>query len=306
LKVFARGEQESRMQPVDVRRAVELSCKMADNVIRHRARLLMDFEPVGAVEASESRLCQVFLNLLLNAAQAIPEGVSVGEHEIRVRIRALGAEKVSVEVSDTGVGMPADVLARAFDPFFTTKPVGEGTGLGLSICHGIIESMGGTIVAESELGRGSTFRVVLRAAQREAEPLRQPTVAQPTPRARILVVDDEPNVTTALQRSLATEHDVATANSAQAALKLMVGEGSRFDLVLCDVMMPGMTGMDLYAELGRQAPEMLGRLVFMTGGAFTPRAVAFLRDVPNPTLSKPLDLGQLRALVGRAAMEAQR
>jgi PAS domain S-box-containing protein len=308
LKVFARGEQESRMQAVDVRRAVELACKMADNVIRHRARLVMDFEPVAPVEAIESRLCQVFLNLLLNAAQAIPENLGPSEHEIRVRLRSVGASQISVEVTDTGVGMTPEVLARAFDPFFTTKPVGEGTGLGLSICHGIIESMGGTITAESQPNRGSTFRVVLRAAAREVESQSRLTLVAPPPsaRARILVVDDEPNVTTALQRSLSSEHEVATANSAQVALRMMVNEGGQFDLVLCDVMMPGMTGMDLYAEVGRQVPEMLGRMVFMTGGAFTPRAVAFLRDVPNPTLSKPLDLGQLRALVGRAAVEASR
>ncbi|CAM3299802.1 PAS domain S-box protein [Corallococcus soli] len=302
LKVFARGEQESRPMPVDVRRSVELACKMADNVIRHRARLITEFEPVPAVEASEARLCQVFLNLLLNAAQAIPEDPSsVTEHEIRAIIRQGEPGKVVVEVRDTGVGMTPEVLGRIFDPFFTTKAVGVGTGLGLSICHGIIESMGGSIHAESVPGQGSTFRVVLRSAQHEPDLYpRLSATAQAGARARILVVDDEPNVTVALQRSLATEHEVATANSAQAALRL-VNEGGRFDLILCDVMMPGMTGMDLYFELGRSAPEQAGRMVFMTGGAFTPRTVSFLRDVPNLKLSKPLDLTQLRELVGRSA-----
>jgi PAS domain S-box-containing protein len=302
LKVFARGEQESRLMPVDVRRAVELACKMADNVIRHRARLVTEFEPVAPVEASESRLCQVFLNLLLNAAQAIPEdGAPTQDHEIRVVIRTEDRGRVVVEVRDSGVGMTPEVLGRIFDPFFTTKPVGVGTGLGLSICHGIIESMGGSIHAESELGKGSTFRVVLRAATHELEVLpRLSASLQANARARILVVDDEPNVTLALQRSLAADHEVATANSAQAALRL-VSEGSRFDLILCDVMMPGMTGMDLYHELGRCAPEQAGRMVFMTGGAFTPRTVTFLRDVPNLKISKPLDLTQLRELVGRSA-----
>ncbi|MFP2929240.1 PAS domain S-box protein [Pyxidicoccus sp. 3LG] len=302
LKVFARGEQETRLMPVDVRRAVELACKMADNVIRHRARLVTEFEPVAPVEASESRLCQVFLNLLLNAAQAIPEeGPVAQDHEIRVVIRAGERGRVVVEVRDTGVGMTPEVLGRIFDPFFTTKPVGVGTGLGLSICHGIIESMGGSIQAESEPGRGSTFRVVLCAATRELEVLpRLAAAMQANARAKILVVDDEPNVTLALQRSLAADHEVATANSAQAALRL-VSEGVRFDLILCDVMMPGMTGMDLYNELGRCAPEQAGRMVFMTGGAFTPRTVSFLRDVPNLKISKPLDLTQLRELVGRSA-----
>ncbi|GHG98104.1 hypothetical protein GCM10012319_63360 [Comamonas sp. KCTC 72670] len=302
LKVFARGEQEARLMPVDVRRAVELACKMADNVIRHRARLVTEFEPVAPVEASESRLCQVFLNLLLNAAQAIPEEGTPGvEHEIRVVIRGGEKDRVVVEVRDTGMGMAPEVLSRIFDPFFTTKPVGVGTGLGLSICHGIVESMGGSIQADSELGRGSTFRVVLCAATRELEVLpRLAAAMQANARARILVVDDEPNVTLALQRSLAADHEVATANSAQAALRL-VSDGGRFDLILCDVMMPGMTGMDLYHELGRCAPEQAGRMVFMTGGAFTPRTVTFLREVPNAKISKPLDLTQLRELVGRSA-----
>jgi PAS domain S-box-containing protein len=298
LKTFARGQQEEQLGPVDVSRAVELACKMADNVIKHRARLVTQFEPVPAVRGNESRLCQVFLNLLLNAAHAIPEDGAV-EHEIRVVIREQGPGEVVVEVRDDGMGMTPEVQARIFDPFFTTKAVGEGTGLGLSICHGIIDSMGGRISVESMPGRGSTFRVHLGVASSAAQP-RQESQPVPTPgRARILVVDDEPYVTRALHRSLSAEHEVATANGARAALSLVDG-GSRFDLILCDVMMPGMTGMDLYAELNRLAPDQARRVVFMTGGAFTPRALSFLQEVPNPKLSKPLDLRQLRALVGRS------
>jgi CheY-like chemotaxis protein len=131
--------------------------------------------------------------------------------------------------------------------------------------------------------------------------VRQEPAPVPAPgRARILVVDDEPYVTRALQRSLSPEHEVATVNGARAALKLLE-QGHRYDLILCDVMMPGMTGMDLYAELNRSAPDQAQRVVFMTGGAFTPRALSFLQEVSNPKLSKPLDLRQLRALVGRSA-----
>ncbi|QRN96079.1 PAS domain S-box protein [Archangium violaceum] len=302
LKTFARGQQEDRLGPVEVSKAVELACKMADNVIKHRARLVTQFEPVPSVQGNESRLCQVFLNLLLNAAHAIPEG-DARDHEIRVVIREGSAGDVVVEVRDTGSGMSPEVQARIFDPFFTTKAVGEGTGLGLSICHGIIDSMGGRIGVESTLGKGSTFRVHLGVAgvpvEKRAEPAPVPSVG----RARILVVDDEPYVTRALQRSLTPEHEVATVNGARAALKMLDG-GSRFDLILCDVMMPGMTGMDLYAELNRFAPDQAQRVVFMTGGAFTPRALSFLQEVPNAKLSKPLDLRQLRALVGRSAQNA--
>jgi PAS domain S-box-containing protein len=298
LKTFARGQQEDRLGPVEVSRAVELACKMADNVIKHRARLVTQFDPVPAVQGNESRLCQVFLNLLLNAAHAIPEG-DVREHEIRVIIREGSAGEVVVEVRDTGVGMTPEVQARIFDPFFTTKAVGEGTGLGLSICHGIIDSMGGRISVESAPGRGSTFRVYLGVAGASADSRPEPVAMPAVARARILVVDDEPYVTRALQRSLSPEHEVSTVNGARAALKVME-QGNRFDLILCDVMMPGMTGMDFYAELSRSAPDQAQRIVFMTGGAFTPRALSFLQEVPNPKLSKPLDLRQLRELVARA------
>ena len=299
LKTFARGQQEDRLGPVEVSKAVELACKMADNVIKHRARLVTKFEPVPSVQGNESRLCQVFLNLLLNAAHAIPEG-DAKDHEIRVVIRESGAGEVVVEVRDTGVGMPPEVQARIFDPFFTTKPVGEGTGLGLSICHGIIDSMGGRIAVESQPGKGSIFCVSLGVAATPAEVQAEAAPVPTAGRARILVVDDEPYVTRALQRSLSPDHEVATVNGARAALKLM-DQGNRFDLILCDVMMPGMTGMDLYAELNRAAPDQAQRVVFMTGGAFTPRALSFLQEVANPKLSKPLDLRQLRALVSRSA-----
>jgi CheY-like chemotaxis protein len=242
--------------------------------------------------------------------QAIPEGEPAERHEISVRLRTGAPGQVVVEVKDTGVGMTQEVLSRVFDPFFTTKAVGEGTGLGLSICHGIIESMGGAISAESKPGQGSTFRVVLRTASQESEHLARPTLrlavaGMSAPRARVLVVDDEPHVTTALQRALGGEHDISTAHSVRDALR-MLGEGRRFDVILCDVMMPGMTGMDLYAELGRAAPDMAGRVVFMTGGAFTPRAVSFLKEVPNPTLGKPLNLEELRMLVTQRVVEAPR
>ncbi len=302
LKTFARGQQEDRLGPVEVSRAVELACKMADNVIKHRARLVTQFESVPSVQGNESRLCQVFLNLLLNAAHAIPEG-DAKDHEIRVIIREGSTGEVVVEVRDTGMGMTPEVQARIFDPFFTTKAVGEGTGLGLSICHGIIDSMGGRIGVESAPGRGSSFRVHLGVAGTPVETRPEPEPVPAPGRARLLVVDDEPYVTRALQRSLSPEHEVVTVNGARAALKLL-DQGSRYDLILCDVMMPGMTGMDLYMELCRTAPDQAQRIVFMTGGAFTPRALSFLQEVPNPKLSKPLDLRQLRTLVGRSAQPA--
>ncbi len=294
LKTFSRTE-DSHLSQVDVERVLESSINMTGNEIRHRAQLVRDYGVVPAVECNESRLGQVFLNLLVNAAQAIPEG-HASSNEIRVSTRVDSAGRVQIEISDTGSGIPAEHLSRIFDPFFTTKPVGVGTGLGLAICHGIVTGLGGELSVESTLGKGTTFRVALPAAsaQAKADPAPEPEVrVRP---GRILVVDDEPLVGKALKRVLGPKHDVVLATSAKQGLE-HVAHGERFDVILCDVMMPEMTGMELHAELLRVAPELAARVVFVTGGTFTEQAREFLDRVPNGRLEKPIDPGELaRAL----------
>ncbi|AKF81553.1 histidine kinase [Myxococcus fulvus 124B02] len=163
LRTFSRGDDEVATA-VNLQAVLESAITMARGELKMRAQITRDFGDVPPVEGSEGRFGQVFLNLLINAAHAIPEGKP--EHnEVRVVLRASG-DRVIVEVSDTGVGMTPEVRARIFDPFFTTKPVGEGTGLGLSICHGIVTGFGGDISVESEVGRGSTFRVSLPVGHR--------------------------------------------------------------------------------------------------------------------------------------------
>jgi PAS domain S-box-containing protein len=296
LRTFSRGDEAQR-GPVNLRRILELSCNMVWNEIRHRARLVKDFGAVPPVDADESRLGQVFVNLLLNAAQAIPEG-QAEENEIRIVTRTDAQGWVVVEVRDTGSGIPPENLGRIFDPFFTTKPVGMGTGLGLSICHGIVTSFGGKISVESQLGQGSLFRVVLPPARSEERPRESPAplAAPASRRARILLVDDEPAVCASLQRLLASEHDVVGVTRARDAIARLES-GEEFDVILCDLMMPEMTGMELYAEIRRILPALLDRIVFLTGGAFTPRAQAFLEEVPNPRLEKPVDMRTLRAMI---------
>jgi CheY-like chemotaxis protein len=194
--------------------------------------------------------------------------------------------------------MPPEVLSRLFTPFFTTKPVGVGTGLGLSICHRIVTSFGGSIDVTSELGKGTSFRISLPPARAEASE-NVPDVAVDVAarrRGRILVVDDEPTIAKAIQRTLATEHEVVAIGSADEALKRITA-GERFDVILCDLMMPQMTGMDLHAELSRVALEQAGRMIFLTGGAFTPQARAFLDKIPNQRVEKPFDVGHLRSLI---------
>ncbi|MCY1076441.1 PAS domain-containing protein [Archangium lansingense] len=168
LRTLSRDEGE-QLSDVDVRGVIESSLGLVRHELRHRARLVKELEPVPVVRASEGRLGQVLLNLLINAAHAIPDG-RPGDNEVRVRLRAI-AGHVVIEVLDTGSGIPPEVRDRIFDPFFTTKPVGMGTGLGLSICHGIVTGMGGDITVESEVGRGSTFRITLPIPQAAPEDL---------------------------------------------------------------------------------------------------------------------------------------
>jgi two-component system NtrC family sensor kinase len=158
LKTFSRDNEDQRGL-VDVRGVLDSCVNMAWSEIRHRARLEKDYGEVPLVEANESRLGQIFLNLLVNAAQAIAHG-DARKNEIRISTRHEG-EAVVVAVRDTGAGISEENLSRLFEPFFTTKPVGVGTGLGLSICHGIVTGMGGRITVDSQLGQGTTFRVFL-------------------------------------------------------------------------------------------------------------------------------------------------
>jgi signal transduction histidine kinase len=296
LKVFSRPE-EDKGGPVDIQRVMESTLRMAGNEIRHRARLVTNYGNTPPVHASESRLGQVFLNLVVNAAQAIAEG-HAASNEIRISTFTDSDGNCVIEIADTGSGMTPDVQARIFTTFFTTKPIGVGTGLGLSICHSIVTGFGGTIEVRSEPRKGTTFRIALPPACGEVPEAAPPLVldvAAPR-RGKILLIDDEPMVTKALLRTLSPEHDVVGTGSADEALE-RIGSGERFDVILCDLMMPQMTGMDLHAELSQVAGEQASRMIFLTGGAFTPRAQAFLEETSNRCIEKPFEIRHLRALI---------
>jgi PAS domain S-box-containing protein len=301
LKVFSRVD-ERRPSALDVRASIQAALSLAANEIRHRARLALDLSPVPPVSAEEGRLGQLFLNLIVNAAQAIAEGAAE-KNEIRVTTRHQADDLVRVEVSDTGAGIPSELLGRIFDPFFTTKPVGVGTGLGLAICHAIVADLGGRIEVESAPGEGTTFRVLLPPASRavDASSLAPPAGRPAAKRGAILVVDDEPLILKTIAPLLAPEHDVVCESRADVALE-RIRAGQRFDAILCDLMMPEMTGIDLHSALLEIAPAQAQAMLFLTGGAFTARGRAFLERVSNPTLEKPFDaavlLQRVRQLVG--------
>jgi CheY-like chemotaxis protein len=229
------------------------------------------------------------------AAQAIEEG-SVQQNEIRVRTWARGDE-VMAEIADTGVGISRENLDHLFDPFFTTKQVGVGSGLGLSICHNIITTMGGAISVESKPGEGTRFTVMLpvsRAPVVEKAAEDEERAAAPGARGRFLIVDDEAHIGEAMERMLSDEHDTVFVESGARAMKLLE-QDQTFDGVICDLMMPDVTGMDLHNWLADRNRELANRMIFITGGAFTPRAKAFLNQVENPRLEKPFDPRNLKA-----------
>jgi len=254
------------------------------------------------VEANESRMGQVFLNLLVNAVEALPEG-PVDRNRIWIRTFTDEAGRAVVEVSDDGPGIPAGDLPYIFDPFFSTKQ-GDGSGLGLPVCHNIVTTAGGEITVESVEGRGTTFRVVLPPASRSREVVHEtprPERTGTAPRARVLIVDDEPLVAKSIRRAL-RHHDVTVVHGGSEAVELLTGDdGASFDVVLCDIMMPEVTGMDVHDAVRERAPGREEIIVFMTGGAFTPRARAFLDSVPNRRIEKPFDVSVVRDIVDEHA-----
>ncbi len=299
LKLFSRTESEQKTV-VDLNRVLDSAARMTSHATRQSATLVRDYGEIPGVLANESRLSQVFLNLIINAAQAIPEG-RVSRNEIRLRTRFdPGTRRVVVQVTDTGTGIPPENLQRIFDPFFTTKPLGIGTGLGLPICHRIVTALDGTISVRSAPDRGSTFTVELPAAPAETAAARSgrpaPAAAGPARRARVLVIDDEPAVAHAIRRSMEAVHDVTALTSAQEALR-RIDAGERFDVILCDLIMPEVPGYELYEQLEARVPDQARRMVFLSGGAFTQAARAFVDRRSITCLDKPFARDELLAAV---------
>ena len=297
LRLFSRAPDDDEMA-VDVRRVLDTSANIVIGEIRSRAKLTKEYGDVPLLKGSATRLGQVFLNLVLNAAHAIPEG-EPSRNEIRLVTRAQNGA-IFVEVHDTGGGIAAEIRGRIFEPFFTTKRLGEGTGLGLSISHRIVSAMGGAIAVESVVGEGTTFVVrlpVVESPAREA-PL-GPTRPVAVHRASILVIDDEVMIGTALKRALDSDHDVEVTTSPDAAIA-RIARGDRFDLILCDMMMPGRNGIEVHRAIASSAPDQARRMVFLTGGACTAIAREFLADPTRLVVQKPFDTDSLRARIGEA------
>ncbi len=295
LRIFSRSD-DGEQQPVDLARVVESAIRVAHNTVRHSATLVCDVREVGAVMCNPQRIEQVVLNLLINAAQALIDG-DVATDRIIIRLYEEAGQAV-LTVTDTGPGMSEQDQQRIFEPFFTTKPAGVGTGLGLPICRNIVERAGGKLTVASKAGQGACFEVRLPVSQHAAS---YPPEPEPASRAnrvrtgRILIVDDEPALRETLSALLSEHYQVEAVDSATAALRALASE-NRFDMVLCDVMMPGRTGIDVFSEIEKHHEELKDRVVFMTGGAIGDRAQDFLRKVTNRQLRKPFSLDAVHRL----------
>jgi two-component system, NtrC family, sensor kinase len=294
LQTFSAADRDT-VHPVDVNQLIHTTLSMLDNAIRHHARVVLELGDIPRVDANEAKLGQVFINLLHNAAQSIPVG-RASENTIRVTSATDAMGQVVISIQDTGQGIEPRHLGRIFDAFYTTKPVGVGTGLGLAICHQVVTKVGGSISVDSKVGVGTTFTLTLPPSLRPAD---APSVAAPeavpAPRGRVLVIDDEVEVGQSVRRILRRQHDVDAVQRADVALQLL--ETTPYDAILCDVMMPEMTGMTFFERLRQDKPALARSVVFMSGGAFSAEAQAFLSAHEGPTVEKPFEARALRTLI---------
>jgi two-component system NtrC family sensor kinase len=298
LRGFARCD-EARFGPVSLREVVDDACKLTFHQVTYRARLLKRLDGGVWVRGDATRLTQLVINLLLNATQAIAEGAS-HDNVVEVCVDRIGAQAV-LRVRDTGAGMTAAVRGRIFEPFFTTKAPGHGTGLGLSVCADIARLHGGEIAVLSEEGGGSLFEVRLPAVAAQAAPRVDAPVpaADSARRLRVLVIDDEPSLLRAYRRLLGETFDLSLAAGGREAIALLEVD-DRWDAVFCDLMMPDVDGRAVHAWVVAQRPALAARMVFCTGGTFTPRGVAFAATRGDAVLHKPISREQFVAAAQRA------
>lgn len=303
LRMYSRRQDERRpLDPADVARA---ALKVAQPHLRHVARIESRLEPTPLVLGDEPRLVQAIVNLLTNAAQAVAERQGAGR--IALAVRRCGGD-VALEVEDDGAGLPEADRGRLLEPYFTTRAARGGLGLGLFVTQGIADAHGGRVEFEPLEPRGTRVRIVLPALEAGAAPAPSPArrgASPPEPRGprpRLLVVDDEPLVLRVLSQGLASRWDVTCADGGGAAVRLL--EGGVFDAVVCDLLMPGTSGMALAEHVATHHPRLRPRMVFLTGGAVTPESQAFLEAGDVSVLSKPVRLEELEARL-RDTIEAR-
>jgi len=297
LLAFARQRPPAR-RPISIHQVVESTIALVEYPLRADGvtlRATLDAN-VPAIDGDFHALQQALLNLVTNAKDAL---LGAGERgEILIRSAVDGPEVV-LDVEDTGPGIPPEIRARVFEPFFTTKAEGHGTGLGLAIVYGAVTSHGGTVEALARAPRGTTIRIRLPASARlDSSDRSGLEAAAPAGRGRVLVVDDEPSVARLLRDALEAEgHMVQCVEDGPAALALVLED--RFDAVVADLKMPGMSGVELFEEIRRERPDLAAGVVLASGDTVSGDAERAAAEAGVELLEKPFDLDRLRASVQR-------
>jgi two-component system, cell cycle sensor histidine kinase and response regulator CckA len=301
LLAFGR-RQVMQVQRVDINRAVSQVQAMLSRVMGSEVRLTTTLDPsVPAVEVDPGQLEQVLVNLAMNARDAMPKGGTFGVETAvtdveRPYFQMPSGRYVRLSVTDSGIGMPPDVLSQIFEPFFTTKG-NRGTGLGLSSVYGIVKQSGGYIWCDSTPGHGTTFTIYLKpaAGSVEAETPNTPQERAAGGEERVLVVDDEPAVRRLLARILRSRgYDVFEMEDAHSALAFMNSTNRPMDLVVTDIVMPSMSGVRLAEQVRTQWPST--KVLFVSGFPTTD-AIPASEMSSTPLLGKPFTPDQIEAKV---------
>ena len=288
LKGFARVDQQE-LSEVNIKNIFDAVIKMAHPQIKNIAVVETEFDPaMPNILSSQSKLHQVFLNLVINATQAMEEKGDIHQNKILIKT-SLQKDQINIDISDNGKGMPPEVSSNIFEPFFTTKKT--GTGLGLSICYDIIRELGGTINVASEVGSGTRFSIQLPLHLIVTPAV--PSKASPITNMNILVVDDEPTILMVLERMLGDENKVTLAQGGRAALYLLQDIQNSYDVIICDLNMPDVSGMDLYQFALQKDQSLAAKFVFFTGGIYTEKAANFIAGINNPCMQKPFAFDQV-------------
>lgn len=289
------NDQENKM--LNLNEIIEASIGVIGYEISERATLEKKYEVENPqLAGNPGKLQQMFTHILLNALQSIPPG-HPGKNKIEIKTQQR-MDGILINITDTGKGIAVGSLPEIFDLFYTTKPTGAGYGLGLSICYDIVRAHQGDINVTSTPEEGTQVSIFL--PYRELEPI---TDSRPSPpqrvekKLRILIVDDEVYLLDSLKRILESEFEITTCSSALKAYESIRKNPRQFDVILTDLIMPEMSGMDLYTKIASQYPELKPSFIFMTGGIFNEKVQHFLQDVSNRCIDKPFRMDELRDLL---------
>ncbi len=302
LKFYARSD-DAAYERIDIGDLIASTSAMTLNEIRYRARFGKSIGKVPQIIGSRSKLSQILVNLLINAAHSIKEGKS-NDNLIEIGC-TLENDAVVITVKDTGCGIPERDEERVFEAYYTTKEHGLGTGLGLSICREIATLHEGSLTFTSEVGVGTTFTLTLPVETQLRGPSTapiQPLAAKPSKengRQRILLIDDEPLLLKSLARMLQSHHDVVAASGGAQGIETISGQ--EFDVIICDLMMPEVDGLHVYEELKERFPELIDKLVYLSGGVFTDRMSNFLEGTKPRLLDKPVSRDDLLEVIAALA-----